>query len=176
MHEQSLVVIGAGALPELSMREGVQSLAAALGLPLQTVAAGACADSVLDALEGAPPALIRLAGDAGCLLPHRRSWLEALGAWRSPTLILGMPGADGLIPGVVPAFLALCKVHKVSLLGLAQLGGPWTPADRRRDGLPWLGCLAPHAGQNADVALDELSTLIRLRLAQLMVSGAREAS
>ena len=35
------------------------------------------------------------------------------------------------------------------LLGLIQWGGPWLAADRRRDGLPWLGWLADPQGPSS---------------------------
>ena len=59
-----------------------------------------------------------------------------------PVLMLGAPLADGVMPGAVPAFYALCEQHRVPLLGLVQMGGIWNPVERRRDGLPWLGWLA----------------------------------
>ena len=142
MVNQSLVVLGAGALAELPMRRATQVLADGLSLPLQTVAAGQRADGVLEALPVSAPSVIRLSGDPGRMSSDGRSWLEALGAWRMPVLMLGAPLADGAMPGAVPAFCALCHQHRVPLLGLIQMGGLWNPVERRRDGLPWLGWLA----------------------------------
>ena len=150
MVNQSLVVLGAGALAELPMRRATQVLADGLSLPLQTIAAGQRADGVLEALPVSAPSVIRLSGDPGRLSSDGRSWLEALGAWRMPVLMLGAPLADGVMPGAVPAFYALCEQHRVPLLGLVQMGGIWKPLERRLDGLPWLGWLADTDQLSAD--------------------------
>lgn len=166
MVNQSLVVIGAGSLPELSMRNGVQSLADGLSLPLCTVATGETPDRALERIVAAEPSLVRLAGDPGRLDHQGRSWIEALGAWRMPTLMLGAPLGDGAIPGAVPAFLALCQQHRVPLVGLVQLGGAWRPMERRLDGLPWLGWLAeiaPDCAENSQ-RLDQVMALVAQRL------------
>ena len=176
MLEQSLVVVGAGSLPELSMRQGVESLAAALECPTTTVAVGTPPDPVLEGLSHASPALLRLAGDVGCLRPHQRNWLEALGAWRCPVLLFGAPASDATIPGIVPAFVALCGVHRVDLVGLAQLGGAWRPEDRRQDGLPWLGWLGNSMHSEAALHRDALTTLLKSRLNRPKVSVAREVA
>ena len=36
---------------------------------------------------------------------------------------------------------SLLKNWQVPLVGLVQWGEPWAAAERRRDGLPWLGAL-----------------------------------
>jgi hypothetical protein len=36
---------------------------------------------------------------------------------------------------------SLLKNWQVPLVGLVQWGEPWASAERRRDGLPWLGAL-----------------------------------
>lgn len=144
MSEHHLVLIGAGLQPELRMRQAAEALASAWGRPLRHQACGEDPDPLLAALAKNPdPVLLRLAGDAAAERPDGAGWLEALAAWRQPTLLVAAPSADGTIPGVVPAYAALCTSLRVPLLGLVQLGGVWRPERRRRDGLPWCGvCLA----------------------------------
>ncbi|MGC6483926.1 MAG: hypothetical protein ACON4T_10250 [Synechococcus sp.] len=163
MLDQSLIVIGAGPLPELSMRRGAESLADGVGLPLITLPVGARPDASLQSLATGSPSLLRLTGDPGRLGVDGQSWLDALGAWRLPTLLLGAPLADGSIPGVVPSFCALCEHRRVPLLALVQLGGVWNPQQRRQDGLPWCGWLGDPQDPASGVALDALITLLRQR-------------
>ena len=76
------------------------------------------------------------------------AWVEDLGAWRQPTLVL-LDGADR--PASQGALHhALLRLHRVPILGLLQVGGAWDAALRRRDGLPWFPPLGdpgddPHA-------------------------------
>lgn len=48
---------------------------------------------------------------------------------------------NGEVSGIAPAYVALCKLHAVPLLGIIQLGGPWDRSLRKLDGLPWSGWL-----------------------------------
>lgn len=175
MQVQSLVVIGAGPLPELAMRRGAASLADGLALPLRTLPVGASPDAALLSLASEAPCLLRLAGDPGRLGPDGQSWLDALGAWRLPTLLLGAPSADGSIPGVVPAFLALCESRRVPVLGLAQLGGSWSPQQRRQDGLPWCGWLGESQDPNTSAAREALITLLKQRHSRFSSASATAA-
>ncbi|MFZ0408773.1 MAG: hypothetical protein WAM11_11790 [Cyanobium sp.] len=78
--------------------------------------------------------------DPGLPLPAGGSWVEALGAWRQPCLLVI---AAGQLPcGWPAAGTALLQRWGVPLLGLLQWGGAWDRPARRRDGLPWLGVLA----------------------------------
>lgn len=79
--------------------------------------------------------------DPGLTLADGSSWADALGAWRQPTLLL--IAVDQLATGTAAATRALLHQKGVPLLGLVQWGSPWQPQLRRRDGLPWLGALAP---------------------------------
>ena len=175
MQVQSLVVIGAGPLPELVMRFGAASLADGLALPLRTLPVGASPDAELLSLASEAPCLLRLSGDPGRLGPDGQSWLDALGAWRLPTLLLGAPSADGSIPGVVPAFLALCESRRVPVLGLAQLGGSWSPQQRRQDGLPWCGWLGESQDPNTSAAREALITLLKQRHNRISSASATAA-
>lgn len=139
MADPKLVLIGAGTLPEQRMRLASEALAEHWPAPLRHHACGEDPDLVLSAPSGTEFSLLRLAGDAGLDLEHRRSWLEALGDWRMPTLLMAATGEDGAMPGCVPAYAALCTALRVPLVGLVQIGGPWLPDRRRRDGLPWCG-------------------------------------
>ncbi|MCT0224172.1 hypothetical protein [Synechococcus sp. CS-1328] len=130
-------------------------LAAALALPLHTLAPAACPQQALRQLEAiAGPWLAALPCDPGLLLVDPASaaanhWAEALGAWRQPTLLL-LP-ADSLATGAPAATTALLRQWQVPLLGLIQGGGPWEAARRRGDGLPWLGWLPEAALHEAEL-------------------------
>ncbi len=146
MLDFTLALVGAGPLPELSMREGAQQLAVRFSAELVPIACGAEPHSALQALasrqrERNHPTLLRLSGDAAMAKGSSGSWLDALAAWRCPVLLLVQPNAAGLIPGVAPASIALCKTLNIPLVGLAQLGGSWDLQARRMDGLPWCGLL-----------------------------------
>lgn len=151
------MVIGAGPLPELLMARGCITLSSAIGLPLRTVNVGQAPDPWLSGLAGSSPALIRLCGDPGRIGRDGSSWLEALGAWQMPTLVLAVTDADGAVPGIVPATIALCEARRVPVKALLQLGGHWNRNDRLRDGLPWRGWLAT---ENDD-GLDAVVALLR---------------
>jgi len=77
--------------------------------------------------------------DPGRTWAAGRSWAQALGAWRQPTLLL-VP-APQLDSGLPAAATALLLRHQVPLVGLVQLGGSWQPQNRRLEALPWLGAL-----------------------------------
>ncbi|AII49116.1 hypothetical protein KR52_08175 [Synechococcus sp. KORDI-52] len=133
------LLVGAGPLPELKMREACEALAKACQCHLTTVAIG---DSPAAVLQNKPArtGLVRLSGDAARPTPDGdASWLQALADWRQPVLLLTMADSDGTIPGTAPAYAALCRELSVPLLGLVQLQGPWNGPARRRDGLSWLG-------------------------------------
>lgn len=97
----------------------------------------------LAALAAAAPgaSLAAVPLDPGLTLADGSSWADALGAWRQPTLLL--IAVDQLATGTAAATRALLHQTGVPLLGLVQWGSPWQPQLRRRDGLPWLGALAP---------------------------------
>ncbi|MGA0160820.1 MAG: hypothetical protein ACO3JW_03085 [Vulcanococcus sp.] len=68
-------------------------------------------------------------------------WAETLGAWRLPTCLL-CSEADRAA-GLARSHWALLRHYRVPLVGMIQWGGDWRPAERRAEGLPWLGHLPP---------------------------------
>ena len=166
MLDFTLALVGAGPLPESSMREGSQQLADHCSAELVVLACGSEPQSSLQAVasrqrERTRPTLLCLSGDAAMAQGSSGSWLDALGAWRCPVLLLVEPNAAGLIPGIAPAFVALCHALNIPLVGLAQLGGSWDLVARRMDGLPWCGLLDTTDG--GGTASDELARLIQQR-------------
>ena len=159
MLDFTLALVGAGPLPESSMREGSQQLADHCSAELVVLACGSEPQSSLQAVasrqrERTRPTLLCLSGDAAMAQGSSGSWFDALAAWRCPVLLLAQPNAAGLIPGMAPASVALCHSLDIPLIGLAQLGGSWDQAARRMDGLPWCGLLdSPADGGDASDAL-----------------------
>ena len=145
MPQNLLVVVGAGALPELPMSAACHDLASALDAVLVQEGCGQPPHPLLQTLTNSCASdqvtLLRLSGDAAVDESGQGSWLDALAAWRCPVLMLAEPRSDGRFAGIVPASVALARELKLSLVGLAQLGGTWSPELRRTDGLPWCGCL-----------------------------------
>lgn len=146
MGQKLLVVVGAGALPELAMSAACRSVAAGLDAAVVEQGCGLAPHPLLEGLttgssERGRVTLLRVSGDVAVDESGQGSWLEALAAWRVPVLMLAQPRPDGRFGGIVPAFVALSRELNLSVLGLAQLGGDWDPAARRSDGLPWCGCL-----------------------------------
>jgi hypothetical protein len=107
--------------------------------------------------------------DPGQALSDGGTWAEALGAWRQPTLLI--IDAQQLSSGAAASTTALLRQWQVPLLGLLQWGGPWVPEMRRRDGLPWLGCLKHPAIDGANSA-SQLVDLLRRRWACLDIPTA----
>ena len=145
MLQNLLVVVGAGALPELPMSAACHDLASALDAFLVQEGCGQPPHPLLHTLTSSSASdhitLLRLSGDAAVDESGQGSWLDALAAWRCPVLMLAEPRPDGRFSGIVPASVALARELNLSLMGLAQLGGTWSPELRRTDGLPWCGCL-----------------------------------
>ena len=162
MLQNLLVVVGAGALPELPMSAACHDLASALDAVLVQEACGQPPHPLLQTLTNSSASdhvtLLRLSGDAAVDESGQGSWLDALAAWRCPVLMLAEPRSDGRFAGIVPASVALARELKLSLVGLAQLGGTWSPELRRTDGLPWCGCL-----QGTDDDPAGLVSCLRLR-------------
>ena len=157
MLDRSVIVIGAGPLPELLMADGCNTLARAVGVPLGTVNVGTAPYPWLSSQGGSTPGLVRLCGDPGRIGVDGCSWLDALGAWQMPTLVLAVADADGAMPGIVPATMAFCEARRVPVKALLQLGGDWHRTERLRDGLPWKGWCSPQH----DGGLDGVVALLR---------------
>ena len=146
MSQNLLVVIGAGALPELQMSAACSSLAAEFGAVLMEEGCGLSPHPLLRELDAKTSdssalTVLKLSGDVGVDESGAGSWIEALAAWRIPVLMLAQPRPDGRFGGIVPASVAFARSLNLSLLGLVQLGGEWDASARRHDGLPWCGCL-----------------------------------
>ncbi|MFO7630665.1 MAG: hypothetical protein R6W06_14365 [Prochlorococcaceae cyanobacterium] len=167
-----LLLVGCGLPAELEqwLAAAAPPLAAWLDLPLQRL--GGEPASALAALQAAGPTLAWLPLDPGCWQGGCGTWVEALGAWRQPTLAL-IP-APQLAAGQAAALTALLRQERVPLLGLLQLGGEWQAEARRADALPWLGHWpadsAPGAAEAeaAEAALDALELVMEARLQELL--------
>ena len=89
-------LVGTGKLEDLSMQEASLLLAKAWGGSLYSYS---CEENPLEVLKSLPNevGLVQLSGDAAKSFPTGGSWLEALGAWRQPTILLKGPfdGAQG---------------------------------------------------------------------------------
>ena len=126
---------------------------------------GDLADSnrAFQALTAESPGWLQpLALDPGQTVSGWECWAEALGAWRIPTCLLCSD--TDRAAGLARSHWALLRHYRVPLLGLIQAGGDWSPADRRTEGLPWLGQLGDQ----------EASAELRLRL--IAASGAAAAA
>jgi hypothetical protein len=138
---------------------------------------GACADpdACLQGLDQEPPGwLLPLAPDPAAELDAGGCWAERLAAWRQPLLLL----VPAVLAEAGPArvFSAWLQQERVPLLGLVQLGGPWLPERRRRDGLAWLGWL-PQGDVAPGSDEDEALAALRLKLiSRWSLSGARAAA
>ena len=109
-----------------------------------------------DSASGARPALLGLPLDPGLPLACGGHWAEALGAWRQPALLVC--AAEQLQTGVPAAMTALLERWQVPLVGLVQWGEPWAWAERRRDGLPWLGALPDRHTSPEQASSDQSSS------------------
>jgi len=134
-----LVGLGGGEEPP-TLLPAARHLGEALALPLREVEDPGEPERSLERLcRQGGGWLAALPRDVGAPLPQGGCWAEALGAWRQPVAV-AIPPAQ-LSSGLPAAVTALLRSWNVPLLGLVQTAGPWRPADRRRDGLPWLGCV-----------------------------------
>ena len=157
------LLVGAGPLPELTMRQACEALALACRCPLTTVSSGASPAEILQT-NPAATGLVRLSGDAARATPEGdASWLQALADWRKPVLLLTSAEPDGAIPGAAAAYAALCRELQVPLLGLVQLQGPWNGPARRRDGLSWLGWIPDEHHPDQAQYIDALAQRLQLR-------------
>lgn len=141
---------GPGALPPLQAIAG--RLAGCLGVSLLALPGGRSADGSLAALQASASQrpggwMAPLTVDPGLTLAEGICWAQVLGAWRQP-VVLVIP-AGQLASGLAAAGTALLRQWGVPLVGLLQWEGAWNAADRRADGLPWLGRLSGEATPGA---------------------------
>ncbi|MFN9621786.1 MAG: hypothetical protein ACK587_02960 [Cyanobacteriota bacterium] len=107
--------------------------------------------------------------DPGHPLEQGGTWAEALGAWRQPTLLV--IAYDQRPSGAAAASVALLRQWRVPLLGVVQWGGPWSPDQRRRDGLPWLGGLEDTGGLDPEESAFGVTDVLRRRWSLLDSGG-----
>ena len=88
-------------------------------------------------------------------------WVEAIAAWRLPTLLL-IPAGERLRAEAALHYALLIQ-QQVPVLGLLQVGGPWHPTDRQGDAMPWLGCWNPDEPKE----LAAFGSLLQQRFLQL---------
>ena len=138
-----LVALGAPgdpAGPALLLPQVSRRLATLLTIPQRPIERPDSPAAALASLLGEPgPWLAPLPLDPGLALIEG-SWAEALGAWRQPTLLV--VNHSQLATGIPAAASALLEKWRVPQLGVLQWEGTWDGELRRREGLPWLGCLA----------------------------------
>ena len=138
-----LVGLG-GAGDPATLQPAARHLAGELEVPLLEVADPADPERSLERLcRHGGGWLAALHRDVGQPLARGGCWAEALGAWRQPVAVAIPPAQLG--SGLPAAVTALLRWWRVPLLGLVQTGDAWRPAERRRDGLPWLGGLGSEA-------------------------------
>tara|TARA_Y100001968_G_scaffold63671_3_gene54469 strand:+ start:3463 stop:3978 length:516 start_codon:yes stop_codon:yes gene_type:complete len=154
-------LVGAGPLSDSAMSSGSIALKAFWGDRLLKFT---CMDSPDEVLSALPKndLLFQLSGDAGFYHSENGSWLECLGAWKMPVILMATPSDQGEIPGTAAAYVALCYKLLVPLVGIVQLGGEWHPKARAKDGLPWCGCLPSDETGNGpgQDSVDPIDTLI----------------
>jgi hypothetical protein len=140
-----VVVVGAGLATELRQPDSASALASLrlardLTLHHLVIQRPEAPHDQLQRLQTRPEGwLASLPLDPGHPLEAGGTWAEALGAWRQPTLLV--IDWRQLPSGAAAAGVALLRQWRVPLLGLVQWGGLWSPEQRRKDGLPWLGGL-----------------------------------
>ena len=165
------LLVGAGPLPELRMREACTALADCWGLDLSHICEG---ESPLKLLSdsAAQQGLVRLSGDAARQRPDGGSWLDALADWRHPLLLLVAGEPDGSVAGSAAAYTALCHQLGAPLIGLVQIGAQWNRLQRRRDGLPWIGWIPAAGTPERELALNHLVQHLSQRTVTAAATGA----
>lgn len=141
-------LVGAGKLSDSEISPGSIALSAFWGGSLTKYS---CTDSPNEILSCLPKvdSLFQLNGDAGMFYSKDGCWIECLGVWRIPVILMVLPSPDGEIPGLAAAYVSLCDRFSVPLIGIVQLGGKWHSKFRNIDGLPWCGWLPNSAEINS---------------------------
>ena len=140
MRSSKPFLIAAGEVPDSAMRLGSIALTEVWGGELKEYSCIDSPNKVLNNLTN-DDGLILLKGDVAKSLPEGGSWLEALGAWKQPIILLVIPLPSGEIPGVALAYSALCRELKVPLVGVIQLGGHFVQGRNFSDGVVCCGWL-----------------------------------
>jgi hypothetical protein len=161
------VVVGSGLeasfrRPESASERAAHRLAQSLSLPHRPIGDPRAPHGQLGQLQASSGGwLASLPLDPGHPLEAGGSWAEALGAWRQPTLLI--IAGQQLPSGAAAASVALLRQWRVPLLGVLQWGGSWNPAQRRQDGLPWLGRLEEASLADPDEDALLVAALLRRR-------------
>ena len=165
------LLVGAGPLPELLMREACTALAERWGLELSHISEG---ESPQETLSRPSPqqGLIRFCGDVARQRPEGGCWLDALADWRQPLVLMVAGEVGGGIPGSAAAYAALCLQLGAPLIGLVQIGSQWNRLQRRRDGLPWIGWIPAAGVPERELALDHLVQELSRRSITAAATGA----
>ncbi len=121
--------------------------------------------------------IIQLFGDVATMHESGVSWIEALGAWKQPVILMVESSSNGEITGIASAYTSLCRTFSVPLLGLVQLGGYWNPKLRRLDCLPWCGFIPNEfldsnfawdkSNEKYSIFIEDLETILLRRMAFL---------
>lgn len=161
------VVVGVGLEASLRGPDGAseraaQRLARTLSLPHRRIGDPGDPQRQLHQLQATGGGwLASLPLDPGHPLDQGGTWAEALGAWRQPTLLI--IAWQQLPSGAAASSVALLRQWRVPLLGVLQWGGSWSPDQRRRDGLPWLGRLEEASGPDQEESTRGVTDLLRRR-------------
>ena len=134
-------LVGTGELDDSVMTAASKSLSSFWGGELVSFS---CKESPSDVISSLPVGdrLFQLKGDSAKFSSNEGSWMEALGAWRIPVILLTVTTDSGDVPGVASAYVALCHKVSIPLIGIVQLGGKWNSLERSLDGLPWCGVIS----------------------------------
>jgi len=173
-------LVCAGQLSDREMRSGSHALAAVWGGHLLEYSCNENPIETLASLSKEENGLVSLLGDPGAYYLAGGSWLEALAAWRQPTILMAATSLTGKLSGCASAYAALCESLAVPLVGIIQIGGDWDPVTRRLDGLPWCGWLPCDSqadvrdGENCShsekMITTEIVLLLRRRIMNLNLS------
>ena len=116
-----LFLVGAGELPEAQMRAVTIALSRYWNNEFRKISCEQSPNeeiSLLNQKDG----LFQLEGDAASANHEGGCWLESLGTWKIPTILMVLSSSDGSVPGIASAYVALCKSLSVPLIGIVQLG------------------------------------------------------
>ena len=122
------------------IKQGTLSLSAIWGVGIEEISCEISPSEILNNLTDVN-GLIHLKGDSAQNYSGKGSWLEALGDWRLPVIILVKSLASGNTPGSAFAYYSLCRELSISVIGFLQVGGVWDVRKKLKDNLPWCGWL-----------------------------------
>ncbi len=133
-------LVAIGNLPDESMSKISKVLSTNWGGSLLKISSKQSPNETISLLPS-QGGLVQIDGDLAMMHPSGGTWLEALGAWKIPVILIVLSNPSGEVPGIAASYVALCKQLSVPLIGIVQIGEPWKAAERKLDGLPWCGCI-----------------------------------